>query len=144
MTEDELRLKHLADIQATISRLAQNSFTIRGWSVTLASIIFAILNTKASTTAVAWLPLLPALVFWWLDAYYLRLERLYRRLYTTAATRLTTGPLTDGPDLLPFDMNISRYTATVPNLLQTLLAPSVITIPAVLTVVITAYRLTTP
>jgi hypothetical protein len=27
-TEDELRLKHLGDIQTTISRLAQNSFTI--------------------------------------------------------------------------------------------------------------------
>ena len=141
--DEEVQLKHLTDIQATISRLAQNSFTIRGWSVTLVSIIFAVLNTKTSPAAVAWLPLVPAMVFWWLDAYYLRLERLYRRLYAAAATRLTAGPPADGPDLAALDMDISRYRSTVPSLPRTLLTPSVATIPTVLIIVVVTYRVAT-
>ncbi|WP_431935676.1 hypothetical protein [Micromonospora sp. RP3T] len=141
MSDEELRVKHLADIQVTISRLAQNSFTIRGWSVTLVSVIFAVLSSKPTFTAVAWLPLLPALVFWWLDAYYLRLERLYRRHYAQVATRLAGGPPAEGPDLPPFDMDVMRHRSAVPNLLRTMLAPSVVTIPVILTVVVAAYRL---
>ncbi len=141
-TEDELRLKHLGDVQTTIARLAQNSFTIRGWSVTLVSVVFAVLNTKGAPAALGWLPLLPALVFWWLDAYYLRLERLYRRLYAAAASRLTAGAPPDvGSDLPAFDMDVSRYRGSVPTLPRTLLTPSVVTIPAVLTAVVVTYRL---
>ncbi|WP_141561911.1 hypothetical protein [Micromonospora sp. WMMA1996] len=143
MSDEELRVKHLADIQVTISRLAQNSFTIRSWSVTLVSLVFALLNNKSTASALAWLPLLPAMVFWWLDAYYLRLERLYRRHYAQVATRIANGPPAHGPDVAPFDMDVTRHCTAVPNLLRTMLAPSVVTIPVILTVVITAYRLTT-
>ncbi|MBQ1023409.1 hypothetical protein [Micromonospora sp. C95] len=46
--DEELRVKHLADIQATVSRLAQNSFTIRGWSVTLVSVVITAYRLAAA------------------------------------------------------------------------------------------------
>src|SRR6266704_4015267 len=113
-TEDDLRLRHLADVQAVIERLSQHSFVIRGWSVTLVSVVFAILSTRERTQS--WpvlIALAPALVFWILDAHYLRQERLYRCLYLAAGRRLT----------------------------RTLFASHVLAIPAMLTVLIVTYHL---
>ncbi len=140
-TDQELRLRHLADIQAIINRLAQNSFTVKGWSVTLVSVVFAILATKAGARGLLLVPTLPAIVFWGIDAYYLRLERLYRRLYQAAAAPLTAGAPSDGADPTPFDMDVSRYRATVPNFSRTLVTPAVATIPVVLIVLIITYTI---
>lgn len=80
MTEEEQRLKHMDMIQAVITRMAENSFLIKGWSITLISALFA-LAANDTNEMYAVLALLPALCFWGLDAYYLRQERLYRKLY---------------------------------------------------------------
>src|SRR6266568_4303355 len=139
-TEDDLRLRHLADGQAVIERLSQHSFVIRGWSVTLVSVVFAILSTRERTQS--WpvlIALAPALVFWILDAYYLRQERLYRCLYLAAGRRLTDGEA--GPDVAPFDMDVSRYSSHVRSFTRTLFASHVLAIPAMLTVLIVTYHL---
>jgi hypothetical protein len=73
-------------IQAIISRLAGNSFLLKGWAVTLAAALlgFAAQSRRPLLGAVA---LLPALAFWGLDAYYLRHERIFRALYERSAAR---------------------------------------------------------
>ena len=72
--------KHLEFIQNIINRMANNSFILKGWSVTLVTGIigFSLVN---SITHLIFLALVPALIFWGLDAYYLRQERLFRKLY---------------------------------------------------------------
>ena len=57
---------------------------IKGWAVTLVSAIFAlsIENHKFSFIA-----LFPILLFWWLDAFFLYQERLFRRLYNDVALK---------------------------------------------------------
>jgi len=72
--------KHLEFIQNIINRMANNSFILKGWSVTLVTGIigFSLVN---SITYLIFLALIPALIFWGLDAYYLRQERLFRKLY---------------------------------------------------------------
>ena len=77
------REAHLAMIQGVINRLAQNSFLLKGWSVLLVSALLAV----AASSAEDWiLPVafLPAAAFWGLDGYFLRQERLFRRLYDHA------------------------------------------------------------
>ncbi|GFJ94387.1 hypothetical protein [Phytohabitans rumicis] len=91
-SDEELRLRHLDHIQGIITRLAQNSFTVRGWSVSLVSVVLAVLSTQDSSAGLAPIALVPALVFWGLDAYYLRGERLYRQLYRAVANRIVAGP----------------------------------------------------
>lgn len=73
----EYLLKEAEIVQDIISRMANNSFFIKGWSVTLvvASLLF---KGVAYHHFVAFLPWL---IFWSLDAYFLRMERLYRKLY---------------------------------------------------------------
>ena len=71
---------HLELIQGVITRMAQNSFSLKGWAVTLVSALFA-LGAAGTERAFIYLAYLPSLAFWVLDAYFLRQERLFRELY---------------------------------------------------------------
>jgi len=101
-TQEELKefmLKELEIVQEIIKRMAFNSFMIKGWTITL---VLATLLLKGSSHQV-FLAYLPLLIFWYLDAYYLWQERLYRRLYNwIIRNRLATEEYL-------FDMNAYRF-----------------------------------
>jgi len=78
------RIKHLEMIQTIISRMAHNSFTLKGWAVTLTAALLVLASDRGTMTAAACLYCIPAVVFWMLDAYYLALERRFRGLYERA------------------------------------------------------------
>ena len=76
----DTKTTHLEMIQGIINRMASNSFMLKGWAVTLVAGIFA-LAAKDSNKLYFIITYVPIFVFWGLDAYYLRQERLYRKLY---------------------------------------------------------------
>ena len=76
----EKKVKHLEMLQAVISRLASNSFALKGWAVTLVAGIFALSGNDADKRYFL-LAYMPIIVFWILDVYYLQQEKLYRALY---------------------------------------------------------------
>lgn len=101
--EAHLRSQYLIEeakiIQEIIKRMANNSFLIKGWTITL---IVAALLLKGDQLQI-YISLIPLIVFWYLDAYFLHQERLYRRLYNwVIANRLNT-------DSFLFDMNAYRF-----------------------------------
>ena len=75
----ENKIKHLEMIQAIITRMAQNSFMIKGWALTLVVAMVAFVPKTAGLFVP--IVLVPILIFALLDAYYLQLERRYRKLY---------------------------------------------------------------
>jgi hypothetical protein len=76
----EQKIRHLEMIQAVISRMAGNSFLIKGWCVTLVAGLFALGSSSGNLHFVI-LAYFPTMMFWLLDSYYLWQERLFRRLY---------------------------------------------------------------
>jgi hypothetical protein len=76
--------KHLDFINGVIGRLAGNSFQMKSWNVALAAAVIGFAASKDSHGAAAVFAVVPALAFWFLDGYYLGLERLYRKLYKDA------------------------------------------------------------
>lgn len=76
--------KHLEFIQSAITRMATNSFLIRGWSISLAAALIA-LAAKDRNGDLLRIAYLPCITFWMLDGYYLSLERKFRALYSTVA-----------------------------------------------------------
>jgi len=78
MTADYI--KHLTMIQGVINRLARNSFRYKGWSITLTSALLALAARDLRPTY-ALVGVLPAVCFWWLDAYCVCQERLFRHLF---------------------------------------------------------------
>lgn len=76
----ENKRAHLEMIQAVVNRMSVNSFLLKGWSVVLISALFA-LGAGDSQVLFVYLAYFPAIAFWMLDAYFLRQERLFRKLY---------------------------------------------------------------
>lgn len=74
------KIKHLEFIQGIISRMAKNSFALKGWAVTLVAGVFA-LAVKDADKLFCLIAYVPIIVFWGLDSFYLSLERRYRKLY---------------------------------------------------------------
>ena len=74
------KVKHLEMIQAVIQRMANNSFQLKGWAVTLVGVIGA-LSTADDNKRFFILAFIPIIAFWGLDSYYLQLERKYTVLY---------------------------------------------------------------
>ena len=97
---NESRLKHLEFIQGVITRMASNSFFIKGWSVTLVSAIFA-LAAKDSNQAFVLVAYLPITMFWLLDGYFLSKEKQFRALYSDVAATFES--------VADFSMDVSDY-----------------------------------
>jgi hypothetical protein len=90
---DQNKIAHLQMIQNVIARMAGNSFSLRTLAVTLTTGLIALLGSIAKPTPLyALAALLPLFVFWLLDARYLQLERLYRRLYDDVRLGKTSEP----------------------------------------------------
>ena len=102
---DNNKTKHLEFIQSTITRMNQNSFQIKGWMITLVS---ALLALYASSEKVAYIliAIVPAIVFWLLDAYYLQQERRFRGVYNDVAG---LSPDDSRINVREFEMPIQKY-----------------------------------
>ena len=100
MADTELKQKafhkELDLIQAVITRMAENSFKVKAW---LIGVLVAIVGFKSdaifaqadSTSLPIQLGLnallfLPIICFWYLDAFFLRTEKLYREVYRWVVT----------------------------------------------------------
>lgn len=95
----ENKVKHLEMIESVIDRMGHNSFQLKGWAVTLMSIVGA-LSAKGSDKRFMLLGLIPLIAFWFLDSYYLQLERKYRVMFEQVRTK-------DEADI-DFDMNLKH------------------------------------
>lgn len=83
MENMESKIRYLEMIQGVIERMGSNSFMLKGWAVTLAVGIFA-LSSEDSDKLFFLLAYIPTILFWFIDTYYLQLERKYRILYNEA------------------------------------------------------------
>ncbi len=72
-TTDENKRNHLLMIQGIIDRMGRNSFSLKEWSIGIMIAIFAFAGKNTHKAVI--ITLIPLIVFWSLDAYYLMLER---------------------------------------------------------------------
>ena len=92
--------EHLVMIEAIITRMANNSFQLKNWAISLISAILIFADYKKEFCFI-WIAFLPVIVFWALDAFYLQLERKYRELY-----KLIQQDYINNTNKVPlFDMN---------------------------------------
>lgn len=76
--------KEIDLIQGVISRMANNSFLLKGWLISLTAVILALSKETIVATDLTYFNFticLPVIVFWYLDAFFLHKERCYRKLY---------------------------------------------------------------
>lgn len=78
---------HLTISQSVIQRMASNSASCKAWCITLVSAILVIVADKGNPQY-ALLAIIPTILFLVLDAYYLALERLFRKSYNVFIEKL--------------------------------------------------------
>jgi hypothetical protein len=81
---DESKKQHLEFIQNVITRMNTNSFQIKGMAVTIVSALIAI-YASTSNVVFVFLGIIPTILFWFLDSYYLQQERKFRGVYNNVA-----------------------------------------------------------
>lgn len=103
--------KELDLIQSVISRMANNSFLIKGWTMTLMSALIAFGKDSilANINGIYYLIMMLGILipFWWLDAYYLRQERLFRKVHD----RTIKDP--EAKERLAFSLDIKEESKSV-------------------------------
>jgi hypothetical protein len=103
--------------------MAGNAFLLKGWTVTLTAAVFSFAAKDASPNFVL-IAFFPAVAFWGLDAYYLRMERLFRKLYDD----VRLSPNDAAGNVEPFSMDTVPYEADVATVWRTMFAPAVISL----------------
>lgn len=80
------KIRHLEMIESIIERMGSNSFQLKGWAVTLVTVVGALASREADKKffLIAFIPLL---AFWAIDSLYLQSERKYKHLYRQVKER---------------------------------------------------------
>ena len=96
----EKQIKHLEFIQGVITRMNSNSFNMKGWMITIVAAFLAVFAASQDCNELYLiLAVIPTLLFWLLDSYYLRMEKQYRSLFNDVKANKKTD----------FDMDASQY-----------------------------------
>ena len=101
----ENKIKHLEFIQTVITRMNQNSFQIKGWMITIVSALLALYASSGKQIYIL-VAIVPTVIFWFLDKYYLQLERKFRGVYNVVAG---LSPEDSRVDVRDFEMPIQKY-----------------------------------
>ena len=96
--DGENKRSHLNMIQQIITRMGNNSFSLKGWSVGIMIAIYAFAGKNEHKAVIV--TLIPLIVFWFLDTYYLMLERKFRELYNEIRLKKEND--------IDFDMNFNN------------------------------------
>ena len=74
---EKILIEEIKIIQDIIKRMADNSFKIKAWAITVV-VATLLIKTNLNNSYIA---LIPLLTFWFLDAYYLQQEKIFREIY---------------------------------------------------------------
>ena len=73
--------KEIDLIQSCITRMAQNSFMVKGWFVSIYAVILALLPEKINLFLLCTALVAVNLILWYLDGFFLRTEKVYIKIY---------------------------------------------------------------
>jgi len=81
--DKEIIHKELDLIQGVIKRMASNSFEVKKWLIGILTgiVVFKHEELLGGNSQLIWSLLVPILCFWYLDAFFLSTEKLYREMY---------------------------------------------------------------
>ena len=82
--DKEVLHKEIDLIQSVITRMANNSFLLKGWLISIIAVVLALSKDSIVAGNISILFLLlcfPTILFWYLDAFFLHREKCFRKLY---------------------------------------------------------------
>jgi len=105
--------KEIDLIQECIKRMASNSFLLKGWAVSLVAVVLSLSEKNVSPYFLGLVVLVPLISFWYLDAFFLYTEKLYRKMYEWVITERPKSNVEKMYDLNPHrfknDLKINKW-----------------------------------
>jgi len=124
---NEVIHKEIDLIQACINRIASNLFMVKGWMVTLVATIIALLSDKVSLIVISGIATGIILCFWYLDAFFLKAEKLYRFKYEWVIKSRQAGNSDFLYDLNPYNKKMwDNPNESVPTLVRVMFTKTLI------------------
>ena len=105
MSKNKKKFKHLDYIQAIISRMGQNSFSLKGFTGAVIVALFGLIEKNDLSLKFMIMVFIVIIMFWYLDGYFLYQERLYRQLYNQVSKMKEKD--------INFQMDISKFTKEI-------------------------------
>ncbi len=105
--------KEIDLIQGCINRMANNSFLLKGWLVSIIAVILALSPDELNKFIVAVTMILVTVSFWYLDAFFLRTEKLYRKMYEWVLEKRR-----EGETEFQYDLNPHRFNGQVESIVK--------------------------
>ena len=106
MEEQSNKIGHLNMIQEIINRMGNNSFSLKQWAVGIMIAIYAFAGENSHKAVVV--TIIPLVVFWILDSYYLMIERKFRGLYDEVRKK--------EEKIIDFNMNFNSIKVNMSNI----------------------------
>ena len=138
MNNTEILHKEIDLIQGIINRMASNSFLLKGWIISLTAVILALTKDTIVATQISYfnaILLLPVIVFWYLDAFFLHKERCYRKLYDWVITN--RSETTE----YAYNLNYTRFQKGVDSIFQIMFSKTLWTFYGFIVIVLLALTL---
>ncbi|OGS23006.1 MAG: hypothetical protein A2252_06320 [Elusimicrobia bacterium RIFOXYA2_FULL_39_19] len=93
--------KEIDLIQTCITRMANNSFLLKGWAISIIAVVLALADKTVDPILLSSVVLIPLFSFWYLDAFFLRTEKMYRKMYEWVLQKRGAEDITYLYDLNP-------------------------------------------
>jgi hypothetical protein len=125
--------KEIDLIQGVINRMANNSFLLKGWLISLIAVILALTKDTLLTSDIKYLStilILPVIVFWYLDAFFLHKEKCYRKLYEWVITNRNTTN-----DFM-YSLDYSRFKSEVKSLIAIMFSKTLFPFYGITTIIL--------
>lgn len=104
---NESLYKEIDLIQSCINRMAKNSFSCKGWNLTLVAGSFALVPENINKIYVCIVILCANLCYWWLDSFFLLQEQQYRDKYEWVIEKRLKGNRNFLYDLNPYNQKMN-------------------------------------
>lgn len=115
-------IEYLKMVQNIISRLGHNSFKIRTGAVVL-FVVGLISSEFFSNMIIIIIALVFLIIMWYLDSYYLYLERLFRNLYDKVVDNIDRYSKSDD-DFKLFNMHLKEFKDETKSLIKVMISPT--------------------
>lgn len=109
--------KEIDLIQNCINRMSNNSFLLKGWLITIIAAVVT-LSQKDLNIVVFFVLFFSTLIFWGLDAFFLRTEKEYREMYEWMLEKRRQNSRE-----LQYDLNPKRFDSQVGSIFCIMRSP---------------------
>lgn len=142
-TQNEITItqihKEIDLIQNCIERMAKNSFSCKGWNLTLIAGTFALVSEKVNKWYICIVILSINLCFWWLDSFFVLQEQKFRDKYEWVIIQRTKGNTDYLYDLNPNNTQMNLHPEKKRSLRATAISPTILPMYGGITLLITAF-----